>query len=97
MDKANAYAILAITYKNGEANQKLAKEAWARLVELGLPAAMPYENKSKQMLSIFVGAAPKVADLDSLLLRVKAATTARGARDFADARGVPIDKYIVRK
>jgi len=95
-DKSNKYSVLAVTYTNTPANTNLANIAWARLLELGLPAAKPYKNADKNQLTIFVGAAPKVADLDELVSRVKAATTATGRRDFSTARGVPIDSYIDR-
>ena len=95
-DKSNKYSILAVTYTSTPANTDLANIAWARLLELGLPAAKPYKNAEKNQLTIFVGAAPKLADLDDLRSRVKSATTATGRQDFTPARGVPIDNYIDR-
>lgn len=95
-DKVNQYSVLAVTYTNSPANEKLANIAWARLLELGLPAASPYKNAAKNQITIFVGAARKLPDLDGLVSRVKAATTATGRRDFSTAGGVPIDKYIDR-
>jgi hypothetical protein len=95
-DKSNKCTILAVTYASGKNNEALASAAWARLLDLGLPAAKPYENAEKRQIVILIGAAPKVSDLDDLLVRVKDATTDAGRKDFSTARTVPIDTYIQR-
>ncbi len=96
VDPANQSTILACSYKFSAENKSLAMASRARLVEQGLPASV-YENQTKKQIYILVGAAPRQADLDGLLVRVKSATSDRSQQEFKGAYAVPIDNYVVRK
>jgi hypothetical protein len=92
-DPANQATILACTYTLEQ--RALAKAASEHLASLGFPAAA-WENPKKTQVYLLVGAAPTTADLDGLLVKVKAANSARGTPEFATAWTVSIDKYMQR-
>lgn len=94
-DKANQYTVLACTYKLSEDQRALAVAARAHLLGLGFPAEV-FEHTPKKQLYLLVGAAPSSRDLDDVLGRVRAATSARGVREFTTATTVSIDKYVLR-
>ena len=66
------------------------------MISQGFPASV-YENPTENKIYILIGAARQSADLDSMLARVKAATSERGKQEFKSAYTVPIDNYVVRK
>lgn len=94
-DTANQYTVLACTYKLSEEQRALAVAARAHLLGLGFPAEV-FEHTPKKQLYLLVGAAPSSRDLDDVLGRVRAATSARGVREFTTATTVSIDKYVLR-
>ena len=94
-DPANKFSILAISYKFVDGDDRLAKATQDSLIAQGLPTAL-CKNVVKKQCFLLVGAAPKLPDLDSLLAKVKQATSERGKQDFTSAYGVPIDNYLAR-
>ena len=93
LDPANLYSIRVLEYGRTERDQALAFAAYDHLRANGFPVVWPRHKGNS--LFLFVGAAPKIADLAGLLERLRTTPgPGRDAKAFESAFRVNIGDYL---